>query len=369
MTLRSRYKKDTLVNVRYFLGAGLLAAAVPFLLAGCSGAASSSTTPGLMSTASTARAAHDGHSTVIGGALFARHRHDSGIAHTWMKLPQPPNPLLYVSDPYGNFVNIYSANGDDQTAIGQIAGFDEPQGLWVDINQNLWVVNTNTQQIMGFHRGSGVPFKTFDDTSGQSPAGVCGNNNKHLLYSVDISGPPPYYIGNTISVFNKAGSSNPIQTFTDSNASSLNECAVDSKGNLFVTLNNVNYPYAGEVDEFLKNSTTPIVLVNNLVYPIGITVDKYRTLAVDDAFATEYSGGMVYLYDWPYTSGPAFSFSVPSGIIQTALTKPETQLWGAYGYGPGVLAYSYPHGLLENQTDSTGLTYPDGIALSPAAKQ
>ncbi|MGA2760280.1 MAG: hypothetical protein ABSF08_08190 [Candidatus Cybelea sp.] len=354
------------MNVRHLLGAGLVAAAVPLLLGGCASTASS-TTPGVTSPmAAIMQARKTGHSTLI----LPIRGHDPRVAmpaHSWIKPPQP-HTRLYVSDAEDNVVNIYNANGTDQTPIGQLTGFDEPQGLWVDVNQNLWVVNTNTYQIMGFHRNASTPFKTFNDTSGGYPAGACGNDNKNLLYAVDILG-PSFSNGNTIEVFNKAGSSSPIQILTDPNASSLNGCVVDSKGNLFVTLTNVNYPYAGEVDVFLKNATTPIVLVDNLVYPIGITIDKYRALAVQDTFAMGYSGGEMYLYDPPYTSGPAYSFATPSGVIETALNKPQTQIWGANGYDVVAQEFSYPHGLLQNQTSSQDLSYPDGLALSPAAKQ
>jgi hypothetical protein len=357
--------------VRVLLGATLLTASASLLLNGCSSSLSPTTTPALTSVTANARqAAHQRGSTFLGGSLFAERRHTSDRrAHTWFKKPQPPNPLLYVSDAYGNFVNIYSANGSGQSPVGQIAGFDEPQGLWVDINQNLWVVNTSTYQIMGFHRGSGVPFKTLNDTSGQSPAGVCGNDNKNLLYSLDISGPGSGYIGNTISVFKKNGSSDPMQTFVDPNASSLNLCAVDSMGNLFVTLTNVNYPYGGEVDEFPKGSTTPTVIANNFVYPIGITIDKYNAISVDDTFANGYSGGTIYIYDPPYSNGPAYSFPVPEGILQTALNKQLTQIWGASSVTLDAEQFSYPHGLYQNATSTQDFEYPDGIALSPAAKQ
>jgi hypothetical protein len=32
-------------------------------------------------------------------------------------------------------------------------------------------------------------------------------------------------------------------------------------------------------------------------------------------------------------------------------------------------SYSYPHGLVEDATSSSDLSYPDGIAVSPAAQQ
>ncbi|MGA2760279.1 MAG: hypothetical protein ABSF08_08185 [Candidatus Cybelea sp.] len=290
-------------------------------------------------------------------------------ARSWMKANIPPHPLVYVSDYDGNFVNIYSANGTDQTPIGQLTGFNEPQGLWVDLNQNLWVVNTNTQQIIGFHRNRTSPFKTFDDTSGNYPVGVCGNNNKNLMYVVDIVSLPPYGPANTIEVYDKAGSSSPIEILTDNNAQALYQCAVDSRGNLFVTLTPVSNPYGSEVDEFPRGSTTPTVLINTgLVYALGITVDKYNALAVDDAFANA-STGEVYIYDPPYTNGSAHSFAVPQGVDQTALNKQQTQLWGSNAFDLDAQQYSYPVGLLQNSTSTEDLIDPSGIALSPAAKQ
>jgi hypothetical protein len=370
------------VHARYLLGAGFTAAVVPLLLGGCSsssltpggatpgGATSSAMSSGAASPMVAIREARRAGSNMI-LPIHERARRSVPPAHTWFAAGPPPNPLLYVSDYSGNFVNIYSANGSAQTPIGQITGFNEPQGLWVDINQNLWVVNTNTEQIIGFHRGAASPFKTFNDTSGNFPVGVCGNNNKNLMYVVDIVGPPPYYDpANTIEVYNKAGSASPIETLTDSNASALYQCAVDSKGNLFVTLTNID-SNLGEVDEFPKGSTAPTVIANNLVYALGITVDKYNALAVDDTYAYgyPYTEGEVYIYDPPYTNGPAYQFEVPSGIDQTALNKQQTQLWGSNAFALDAQQYSYPLGVLQNSTSTQDFEDPSGVALSPAAKQ
>ena len=358
------------MQVRFLLGATLLAASLALSVTGCSSTPSAGITPGVTAPMTAIREARRAGSNMILPISGRVHRLGAP-ARSWMKPIAPRNPLLYVSDYDGNFVNVYSADGSDQMPIGQLTGFNEPQGLWVDINQNLWVVNTNTAQIIGFHRNATSPFKTFNDTSGNYPVGVCGNNNKHLMYVVDIVGPPPYYLpANTIEVYNKAGSSSPIETLTDSNASALYQCVVDSKGNLFVTLTNIN-SNMGEVDEFPKGSTTPTVIANNLVYALGITVDEYNSLAVDDTYAYgyPYTEGEVYIYDPPYTNGPAYKFEVPSGIDQTALDKQQTQLWGSNAFALDAQQYSYSPGVLQNQTSTEGFEDPSGIALSPAAKQ
>ncbi len=345
------------------------AAAFAALLGGCSGTGSPQGSALTPAARISDRARREHRSTLLG---FGRVGHPSvPRLHSWLRHVKPATPLLYLSDSFGNFVNVYDAAGSNQSPIGQIAGFNEPQGLWVDINQNLWVTNTNTQQLFAYHRATVNAFRTLSDPNGY-PAGVCGNDNKSQVIAVDIIS-NSRGDGQTINIYNR-GATTPSSVLTDPNASSLYECAVDSHGNLFVTLSNVNYPYGGELDEFPKGSTTPVVLGTNFLYPIGITIDKYNAVSVADIYElyySQYAYTTVYLFDPPYTGGPAYSYVVNSAaFIQTALNHAQTELWGANSFiNLGAQGYSYPHGLFEDATSSSGLSYPDGIAVSPAAKQ
>lgn len=354
--------KQVTMHARHAFAVALAAAAFPALLAGCAGG--STTTASLPQSLSGAPLTHrDRHSTLL--LSLGNHRQRaSAPVRSWLKRVPRQAPLLYISDPYLNAVNIYDQNESGQTPIGQIGGFDEPQSLWVTVTQKLWVANTNAMNLQEYDRGSVVPIRTVSDPNG-FPAGVCGNNNKKLVYAVDIVSPSDGN-GQTIDVYNKSATT-PSQVLTDPNAENLYECAVDAQGNLFVTLSNL-YGY-GEVDEFAKGSTTPVPLITNLIYPIGITIDQYGALAVDDALASYPSEeSVIYLYDPPYTSGPAYSFSTNGVIVQTALDHTRTHLWGADSLNVVGQEWSYPHGLPEDQTSSQNLTYPDGIAVSPAAK-
>ncbi len=347
------------MHVRLSLGSVLLAACVP-LLAGCGGGAA----PAALSPASRVLADARGHrSTILNGGA---RRHGRPLrVRSWIKAGlSPTNPLLYVSDPYGDFVNIYSQNGSGQSPVGQLTGFNEPQSMWVNVNQNLWVVNTLDTDVLAYHRGATSSYKTLTDPSGY-PAGICGNNNRNLVYVTDITS-ASYGNGQTINVYDKRGASSPIQVLTDPNSESLSTCAVDSHGNLFVTLYNLlGY---GEVDEFPKNVTTPTVLISNLIEPIGITVNQYNALAVNDVNGYPYDS-TIYLYDPPYTAGSFYSFGVSGLILQTALTHNRTALWGANSNGLTGTEWSYPHGLFQGATSTQDLIYPDGIAVSPAAAQ
>ncbi|MBV9333662.1 MAG: hypothetical protein JO146_06615 [Candidatus Eremiobacteraeota bacterium] len=347
---------------RLLFGAAFVAASFPLLLAGCSGS-TSSVAPATQPAAKQFQGPAQRHSTLLLG--LSRTRHAPLATHSWMKHVNPKTSLLYLSDAYANDVNIYDAAGSNQTPIGQITGLNQPQGLWVNVNQNLWLANTGAQALMEFHRGSVVPYRTVTDPNGY-PAGICGNNNKALTYGVDILANGGGY-GNTINVYAKNDTS-PSQVLTDTNSEALYDCVVDKNGNLFVTLSNLTG--YGEVDEFAKGSTTPVTLISNLIYPIGITIDKYGTLAVNDADANyPYCCSVIYLYDPPYTYGPAFSFETNGFIIETALDRTQTHLWMADTQNFDASEWSYPHGSFENATSNQGLQYPDGIALSPPAKQ
>lgn len=359
------------MQVRFLLGAALVAASTSTLLAGC-GSGSFSSASGLTPAARAAGAAHRAHrSTLLGlgptGGTRVHHH-----VKSWLKHVAPTLTLAYLSDAFGNTVNIYDASSTNQSPIGQLGGFNQPQGLWVDVNQNLWVTNTNTQELFAYHRNNTTTFRTLTDTSGY-PAGVCGNDNKSQVISVDIQGNGGA-AGQTINIYNK-GATTPSTQLIDPNAESLYGCAVDAHGNLFVTLQNTAYyPYPdGELDEFVKGSTTPTVIWSNFIYPIGITIDRYNAIDVSDlepAYPNPPSS-TVYLFDPPYTQGPAYSFTANGvAFIQTALNKPQTQLWAANSYGDlSAQAYSYPHGSFLNATSSYGLIYPDGVALSPKSKQ
>lgn len=358
------------MHVRYLLGAALMTASASLSLGGCSGAASP-TAPAMTSPAAIARPARVRGGSMAILPLPGRVGHPIH-ARSWLKHFPPNTARLYISDFMEDVVNVYVQAGSGQTPVGQITGLNGPQGLWVDINQNLWVANTNTNQLLAFRRGSTTPYKTLNDTNG-FPAGTCGNNNKSLVYATDIASLTEGN-GQTIDVYRKsdASGSGPDSVLTDPNSSSLYECAVDSKGDLFVTMSQSANPELGEVDEFLKGSTTPIQLITNLIDPIGITIDKYNALSIADAFhgTTSNFYSEFYIYDYPYIYGPASQASATGLIVQTALGKQQNFIWGADATNMVGQQWSYPSFTLGSKTSSKDLTiYVDGLALTPATPQ
>jgi hypothetical protein len=68
-------------------------------------------------------------------------------------------PLVYISYPPANMINVYAAKRPNRAPIGRITGLPGPSGLAVDREANLWVYESTG--VEAFHRGSSKPFASF----------------------------------------------------------------------------------------------------------------------------------------------------------------------------------------------------------------
>ncbi len=352
------------MNVRFFFGAALIAAGAAASLAGCSGGASPATPAASLSAQTKGTLPIEMQIRKAQLPFSSGRLENRKPVRSWVKAANgAPAQLLYISDSGNNVVNLYNPAGSSQTPIGQLGGFAQPEGMYVDPNRNLWVSNTNDQQVLGYHKGGLFPYKTLTDTTGY-PDDVCGNRASGTLYAADIQSAPSEGFGQSIDVY-AHGSAIPTKILTDPNSEYLFFCAVDSHGNLFVSLYNQsgNYYTSGEIDEFKVGQTTPTVLITGLYYPLGIAFDKYNSLIVADTFAQQ-----MYVFDPPYTEGPATSFPFGGYIAQIALNSAETSLWGTDALKTYGQEFSYPGGTVQDDTSTSELYEPLGAAMSPAAR-
>jgi hypothetical protein len=277
------------------------------------------------------------------------------MAHSWIDLRSKPKEILYVSDPSLGVVNLYDASREDGRPIGQLADFRQPEGLFVDSSKDIWVANFGSRDVLGFREGSLFPFFELSDTSGH-PNGLCNQAYSPTFYVVNAesaNGGP----GQTVDVYANE-SRKPTSVLTDANAANLLACAVNSKGDLFVTMETASN--AGEIDEFPKGKTSPVVLIKNLNYPGGIVFDDRDYLVVSEAYA-----GTIRIFAPPYGKGPKDSFQYDGSILQIAFDASATHLWAANQSLVAAQEYSYPGGVLENETQLENLFHPAGVAVSP----
>lgn len=272
-----------------------------------------------------------------------------------MDLRAKPKQILYVSDPFLGVVNIYDADRKDGRPIGQLGDFKQPEGLFVDSSKDIWVTDFGSRKVIGYREGSLFPFYEFGDTSGY-PNSLCNGAYSTTFYVVNLESGAGGN-GQTIDVYGEGGKK-PSSVLTDANSANLLYCAVDGKGNLFVTMQNTSG--TGEVDEFPKGKTTPAVVLTGLPYTTGIVFNEHDYLVLSESASSR-----ITTYAAPYGKGPKSSFSYDGSIVQIVLDSTATHIWGANASLALAQEFAYPDGVPENETQSEDLAHPTGVALSP----
>jgi hypothetical protein len=280
----------------------------------------------------------------------------------WMSRAARTGPVLFISDDMNNIVNVYSQKGTDQSPIGQLAGspsapLEGPTGVAVDAQGNVYVSNYDNNEVPVFKKGASTPFEELNALSTNY------GGNDIAVYSAASS--TTVYVANypnEIQVFT-GGSLNPTSTLTDADVSYLYSIAVDSLDDVFDIGSSLSTG-ALEVDEFPANSSTATVL------PIDVDgCDEYGGLALDanNDLYVDCSPVHVSEYAPPYTESPVRTIPYSGGYtLGLALNKADKALWlTSYGQLEG-LEYTLK-GKLKDNTSSTGLVLPWGMALSPAS--
>ena len=127
--------------------------ATSLIFAGC-GQATSPSQPGVVS--------------ISNSLVVARIAHpvEPDRKASWMSPIRTHDRLIYVSDVGTDDVNVYAF--ELRNLVGQLTGFNEPQGMCTDSHGNVYVTNTLDSNILEFAHGGTSPIQTFDD-AGQYP--------------------------------------------------------------------------------------------------------------------------------------------------------------------------------------------------------
>ena len=265
-----------------------------------------------------------------------------------------------VSDSGTDTVNIYNESG---TLEATLTGFFEPQGMTSDRAGNIYIADTEDEQIQVWAPPySGPPTLIADP--GQFPAGVDQRNNGAFLAVSNIisdsDGP------GSISLYRNGSL---VATVSDPN---LEECfflGFDATGNLYFTGFNADFEVTvGEIAHAATGGRTIQYLTtsNSISFPGGVQVNNDGTIDIGD----QSSPSQIYRYNPPSggsLGSPISTTSLGSSVdaVTFALKVHNHNLYTADAGGADSQEYSFPGGTLEN-TISGGLSEPIGVALTPA---
>ncbi len=196
-------------------------------------------------------------------------------SRSWISPRAQSEPLLYVSDYLGDYVNIYSQNGNDQAPIGQLSGyFGQPGQLYVSKTGDLYVANINGPNVPVFHRGATAPFETLN-----VPLAVVYAITEDSQGTVYVTGSVDSAA--TIEVY-PSGSVSPTSSLSDPSFLQFNGVTTDSKGNLYACAGQQTSQQPHAVDEFLAGTTMPINLNLKAKGCFGLEIGPRDSLLVGD---------------------------------------------------------------------------------------
>jgi hypothetical protein len=254
------------------------------------------------------------------------------------------NALMYLA--VGNTISIYDQAGKNQSPIGSLTnGLDGPSGIYVDGNDDLYVANASSGNVVVFHKGDSAPYKTL---TGIGP----GNNNdvttdeNGTVYAVQGQSKTIYVFAN--------GSKSPTSTLTA--RGEADEVATDSKGDLFVQ------SYNRKVEEFVAHHSHSKTLSFGTYSSGGLAVDANNDLIVCDGGGDDGFSGGVSVYAPPYTGQPTLQTSLFNGIFGCAVNRATGNVWAAT-HGNVGFGEEFNLQLKEKDLIALGNSYPGGIAV------
>jgi hypothetical protein len=189
------------------------------------------------------------------------------------------NDLIYVSDAESNDVTVYTY--PQGTLVGTLHGFSEPQGECSDKLGNVWIVNTETGNVIEYAHAGTTPIAIVSD-SGYYPAGCAIDPTTGNLAVANIASTTPGDEGN-VAIF-PAGHGSPIY-YTPANIARDYFCAYDANGNLYV--DGQSGPSTGFGFAELPNGSagfTSVTLDRSISFPGAVQWDG-RHVAIGDQSA------------------------------------------------------------------------------------
>jgi hypothetical protein len=292
-----------------------------------------------------------------------------GVTHIGLAGSCPSAPVGFISDFNNSEVYELDRNGN---TCATLTGFTNPQGMSTDKSGNLWVANTDAENILEINPSNGNVIATYND-AGQYPVDVCVANNSGnfavpTIFNANTGGP------GEIDLFTSGNTSGPTGVASGATYTSPRFCAYDKTEHYVVfddaDIFNTGANNVGAIAPGNYTGTKNIVALNtsnSIEFPGGVQFNGNQQPVIDDqeAFAL-------------------YTYNVSGTTLNVAQTTPLSQASDpvsfafAPGYGLALTAdaglaaaqlYKYPAGGAPLGTFPVGSgSLPIGAAIIPTAQ-
>ena len=145
----------------------------------------------------------------------------------WMDLKAKNLDLLYIANADGTVI-VYTYW--QKTLVGQLTGFNSPQGECVDKNNNVYITDAGNEDIVEYAHAGKKPLRTIDDSPYVPVACAVDVTTGNLAVANESGGSSGE--GN-VAVYANASGTPTI--YTNSSIQSFKACVYDNRGNLLAT--------------------------------------------------------------------------------------------------------------------------------------
>lgn len=272
-------------------------------------------------------------------------------------------PLLYVSDSELDVVFVFTWPA--LQLIGNLRGFNAPQGECVDRSGDVWIANTKKSEMLEYPHGSVKLLKTLPDP-GEYPVGcaLAPNGDLAVTNIVSVTGHKQYGAG-SLSIYKKA--SGKPKMFQDSSLLKVYFDGYDAGGNLFLDGENNSEAFA--MAEFNGKTFTALTLSGATINFPGAVQVTGSAVNVEDQLG---SAGNSIEYQTTQ-SGTTLTVDATAQLLNSVDcvgsfiygTGKKQRLICPDGGAPSVNVYQYPAGGSPLKTVDQDVYSPNSAVISP----
>jgi|HubBroStandDraft_6_1064221.scaffolds.fasta_scaffold75237_1 hypothetical protein len=263
--------------------------------------------------------------------------------------------LVYVSDHTNNLIDVFDRGGHLQYTI--TSGLNEPAGLSVDAQHNLWVANPGANDVLVFPRGSMDPARTLDDTNQANDVAVRDDGTAFVADSLNEGGVavyPPGHKAPARRLIAQQSGAGGIEFYV----------TCDEAGNIFATGFIGASPFPATTGWRHGRESRYYLLPQNAWSSSGIKATAAGTLLI-----ATYAKSKPAVVEFTEAGKPTRR-SIHTGSDlwgDIALDAGQTVVFGVDTPRDAVFARKFPGGALQHTYTNANLAKPEGVAVDPGS--